>query len=66
MYCEDEDFVYVSKIGLELIKINSLKIYHKGGSSEPYHNYDYFVACKIAHKFYSLTNTFQQTNLIKQ
>lgn len=43
MYCEDEDLcLRVKKLGLKLIKINGLKIYHKGGSSEPLQNYDYF------------------------
>lgn len=46
MYCEDEDLcLRIKKIGLELIKINSLKIYHKGGSSEPHRDYDYF--CRL-------------------
>lgn len=43
MYCEDEDLcLRVKKLGLKLIKMNELKIYHKGGSSEPLQNYDYF------------------------
>ncbi|WP_168419100.1 glycosyltransferase family 2 protein [Acinetobacter towneri] len=66
MYCEDEDLcLRIKKIGLELIKINSLKIYHKGGSSEPYRNYDYF--CRLyrsqilfANKHFS-TDHFNQT-----
>lgn len=43
MYCEDEDLcLRIKKQDLSLIKINDLKIYHKGGSSEPYQNYDFF------------------------
>ncbi len=43
MYCEDEDLcLRIKKLGLPLIKNNELKIYHKGGSSEPYQNYDFF------------------------
>lgn len=43
MYCEDEDLcLRVKKLGLKLIKVNDLKMYHKGGSSEPYQNYDFF------------------------
>ena len=36
MYCEDEDLcLRVKQAGLALIKMNDLKIYHQGGSSEP-------------------------------
>ena len=65
MYCEDEDLsVRIKKAGLPLIKINELAIYHKGGSSEPYHNYAFYhrwFKSKIlfAYKHYP-TNTFNQ------
>lgn len=65
MYCEDEDLsVRIKKTGLPLIKINELAIYHKGGSSEPYHNYAFYhrwFKSKIlfAHKHYP-TNIFNQ------
>lgn len=43
MYCEDEDLcLRIKQKNLTLIKINDLKIYHKGGASEPYQNYDFF------------------------
>lgn len=43
MYCEDEDLcLRIKLLGLNLVKLNDLKIYHKGGSSEPYQNYDFF------------------------
>ena len=43
MYCEDEDLcLRIKKRGYPLIKLNELKIYHKGGASEPYQNYDFF------------------------
>ena len=32
----------IKKQHLSLIKINDLKIYHKGGAREPYQNYDFF------------------------
>lgn len=65
MYCEDEDIcLRVKKLGLSLIKINELKIYHKGGSSEPYQNYDFFYRwyrsqILFAYKHFS-TNQFEQ------
>lgn len=43
MYCEDEDLcLRVKQSGFPLIKLNHLKIFHIGGSSEPVHNYDFF------------------------
>ncbi|AXY61095.1 glycosyltransferase family 2 protein [Acinetobacter sp. WCHAc010052] len=43
MYCEDEDLcLRVKKLNLPLVKINELKIYHKGGSSEPLKNYAFY------------------------
>ncbi|MEG1709038.1 MAG: glycosyltransferase family 2 protein [Acinetobacter sp.] len=43
MYCEDEDLcLRVKKLDLPLIKINELKIYHKGGSSEPLKDYAFY------------------------
>lgn len=43
MYCEDVDLCYRLKtLGLPLIKNNELSVYHKGGSSEPYKDYDFY------------------------
>lgn len=43
MYCEDEDLcIRIKKLGLPLIKINELFVYHEGGVSEPVKEYDYF------------------------
>ncbi len=43
MYCEDQDIcLRIHQIGLPLVKINELSVYHKGGSSESGKNYDYF------------------------
>lgn len=43
IYCEDEDICYrVQKLGLKLIKINSLSVHHIGGVSEPIKSYDFF------------------------
>lgn len=43
MYCEDEDLcLRIKKRGYSLVKLNNLKVYHKGGASEPYQNYDFF------------------------
>ena len=43
MYCEDQDIcLRIHRIGLPLVKINELSVYHKGGSSESGKNYDYF------------------------
>ncbi|WP_049237797.1 glycosyltransferase family 2 protein [Moraxella canis] len=43
MYCEDVDLCYrIKKMGLKLLKIDELKVYHFGGASEPNHDYDYY------------------------
>lgn len=43
MYSEDVDLCYrIKKRGLALIKNDSLSVYHKGGSSEPYKDYDFY------------------------
>lgn len=43
MYSEDVDLCYrIKKKGLELVKNNSMSVYHKGGSSEPYKDYDFY------------------------
>ncbi len=66
MYCEDEDLcLRVKKLNLPLIKINELKIYHKGGSSEPLKDYAFYhrwFKSKIlfAYKHYP-TDVFHET-----
>lgn len=43
MYSEDVDLCYrIKKQGLELFKNDSLSVYHKGGASEPYKDYDFY------------------------
>lgn len=43
MYCEDEDLcLRVGRLGLSLLKINELSLYHQGGASEPLKGYDFF------------------------
>lgn len=43
MYCEDVDLcLRIKKMGLELIKNNTLKVYHVGGASEPSHDKNYY------------------------
>ncbi|MDO4997664.1 MAG: glycosyltransferase family 2 protein [Neisseria sp.] len=43
MYCEDVDLcLRIKKLGLPLIKIDDLKVYHFGGASEPNHDYHYY------------------------
>ncbi len=43
MYCEDVDLCYrVKKMGLELVKINELSVFHLGWSSVPKKNYDLY------------------------
>lgn len=43
MYCEDVDICYrIKKRGLPLIKNEELSVYHKGGSSEPVREHDYY------------------------
>ena len=47
----------------KLIKVNDLKMYHKGGSSEPYQNYDFFYRWYRSQILFA-TNIFQRINLI--
>lgn len=43
MYCEDVDICYrIKKRGLPLIKNEELSVYHKGGSSEPVREHDFY------------------------
>lgn len=43
MYCEDVDLcLRIKKLGLDLVKINELSVYHFGGASEPNHDYNYY------------------------
>lgn len=43
MYCEDEDLCYrIKKQGFPLLKNNQLNFYHKGGSSEPNQDYNFY------------------------
>ena len=43
MYCEDVDICYrIKKRGLSLIKNERLSVYHKGGSSEPVRDHDFY------------------------
>ncbi len=43
MYCEDEDLcLRIQRVGLPLVKINELSLYHIGGVSEPVKSYDFF------------------------
>ena len=43
MYCEDEDLcLRIQRMGLPLLKNDTLSIYHKGGVSEPIKGYDFF------------------------
>lgn len=59
MYSEDSDLCYrIKRYGLQLIKNNELSVYHKGGSSEPDHDYDYYLrryksTILFMHKHYS-------------
>lgn len=69
MYCEDEDLcLRIKKSGYALVKLDDLKIYHQGGSSEPSQNYDFFYRwyrsqILFAYKHFS-QDKFQ--NLLKQ
>lgn len=65
MYCEDVDLCYrVKKMGLDLIKVNELSVFHLGWSSVPKKNYDLYYRwyCSkfvFAHKHFS-TKKFAQ------
>lgn len=59
MYCEDVDLCYrIKKLGLSLVKIDTLKVSHIGGASEPHKNYDmhyrwYRSQLLFAHKHFT-------------
>lgn len=59
MYCEDVDICYrIKKRGLPLIKNEELSVYHKGGSSEPVREHDFYRRCHkskilFMHKHYN-------------
>ncbi|MDN3454638.1 glycosyltransferase family 2 protein [Psychrobacter sp. APC 3350] len=61
MYCEDVDLCYrIRKNGLELIKNNSLSVYHKGGSSEPNKDYAFY------HRWYKSQILFMHKHYNKE
>jgi len=61
MYCEDVDLCYrIRKKGLELIKNNTLSVYHKGGSSEPYKDYEFY------HRWYKSQILFMHKHYNKE